>query len=312
MKLLFISSGNALCGISPIVKKQGESLISSGVDLEFFTIKGKGLYSYFKHIFILSKYLKNNIYDLVHAHYSYSAYIASLAGCRPLIVSLMGSDIRSGFIGKSLIHLFSFFSWNNVIVKSLSMKKTTGLKKALVIPNGVDIHKIKEIEKQFANSKAHSTNSAKKKTILFAANPYRKAKNFHLAKKSVAKINVNFKIEYNKLHEEIIEELFKADVLLLTSLWEGSPNIVKEAMACNCPVVSTDVGDVRWLFGDEPGHFITSFDPKDVTEKIKQALGFAEKYGRTHGRQRIIELGLDTNTVAKRIVGVYEEVLQKI
>jgi glycosyltransferase involved in cell wall biosynthesis len=100
------------------------------------------------------------------------------------------------------------------------------------------------------------------------------------------------------------------DVILLTSLHEGSPNVVKEAMACNCPVVSTDVGDVRWLFGDTPGYFITSFDYKDVVEKIKLAINFREKYYQTKGRERIIDLGLDSGTVAGRIIDVYRQVLK--
>jgi len=311
LKILFISSGNASSGISSIVKKQGESLIKSGVDLEFFTIKGKGLFSYLKHIFILHKHLKNNIYDLVHAHYSYSAYVASLAGCKPLVVSLMGSDMVSGLLGKLLIDLFSFLSWNKVIVKSLSMLKTSGLKRALIIPNGVDIDTIETLEKDSHIFKELSSIKAHNKTILFASDPERISKNFNLAQKSIAKINCDLRVVYNKLHEEIINEIIQADVLLLTSLWEGSPNIVKEAMACNCPVVATDVGDVCWLFGDEPGHFLTSFDPQDVADKIKQALQFSEKYGRTNGRQRIIKLGLDADTVANKIIGVYQEVLEK-
>ena len=82
-------------------------------------------------------------------------------------------------------------------------------------------------------------------------------------------------------------------------------------MACNRPVVATDVGDIRWLFGNEPGHFITSFDPEDVAEKIKLALEFSEKYGRTNGRQRVIDLGLDSQTVAKKIINLYKEVLEQ-
>ena len=80
-------------------------------------------------------------------------------------------------------------------------------------------------------------------------------------------------------------------------------------MACDLPVVSTRVGDVEWLFGDEPGHFIAEHDPDDVADKIKLALEFSEKYGRTNGRQRIIELGLDSDSIAKRIIEVYEEVI---
>ena len=98
------------------------------------------------------------------------------------------------------------------------------------------------------------------------------------------------------------------ELVILTSLWEGSPNVIKEAMACNCPIVSTNVGDVRWVIGDTEGCYITSFDPEDVAEKIKLALEFGK---RTNGRDRIIELGLDSETIAKRLIDIYSKVLEE-
>ena len=98
------------------------------------------------------------------------------------------------------------------------------------------------------------------------------------------------------------------DMLLVTSLKETGPLVVKEAMACNLPVVSTDVGDVKWLFGNEPGYYVTSFDPKVVAEKIKLAVEFKEKYEKTNGRERILALGLDSETIAKKIISLYKKV----
>lgn len=97
-----------------------------------------------------------------------------------------------------------------------------------------------------------------------------------------------------------------ADVVLLTSLWEGSPNAIKEAMACNCPVVSTDVGDVREVIGNTEGCYISSFEPRDVAKKIQMALDFSK---RTNGKQSIIELGLDSKTVANKIINIYTKVI---
>ena len=100
-----------------------------------------------------------------------------------------------------------------------------------------------------------------------------------------------------------------ADLLLLTSKHEGSPNIIKEAMACNCPVVSTDVGDVRWVIGNTKGCYITSSNPVGVAQKVMLALEFSEKNSRTKGRERIMELGLDSDTIAAKIIAVYKKVL---
>jgi glycosyltransferase involved in cell wall biosynthesis len=79
-------------------------------------------------------------------------------------------------------------------------------------------------------------------------------------------------------------------------------------MACNCPIVSTDVGDVKWVVGEVEGCFLTEPKIKETSKRIKEALEFAERKGRTKGRERITELGLDSETVAKRIVSIYEKV----
>jgi len=77
-------------------------------------------------------------------------------------------------------------------------------------------------------------------------------------------------------------------------------------MACNCPVVSTDVGDVRWLAGGAEGCFISSDEPEDVAENIRAALSLK---GRSAGRERIISLGLDSGSVAKKLKEIYERVI---
>jgi len=97
-----------------------------------------------------------------------------------------------------------------------------------------------------------------------------------------------------------------ADVLLLTSFHEGSPNVIKEAMACNCPIVSTDVGDVRDIIENTEGCYITTFQPEDIADKIKRALEYGQ---RTKGRENIKHL--DINTVAQRIIKVYKTVLNR-
>lgn len=302
MKVLFISSGNAKDGISPIIKNQGESLIKEGVDVQYFTIKGKGLFSYLKHIRILYKHLSVNRYDLHHAHFSLSACVATLAGCKPLVVSLMGSEMNSGLIIKNMIRLFANLRWDAVIVKSLSMKRRLRISKAIIIPNGVDLNAVKPSISQ--------SDDSSQKTVLFASDPAKYVKNYQLAEKSVSMVEnyqVKLKVVHSISHGDVIKAINNTDVLLLTSLWEGSPNIVKEAMACNCPVVATKVGDIEWLFGDEPGHFISGFELEEVAEKITMALEFSETHKRTNGRNRITELGLDSGTVAKKIVSIYKD-----
>ena len=99
-----------------------------------------------------------------------------------------------------------------------------------------------------------------------------------------------------------------ADILLLTSKWEGSPNIVKEAMACNVPVVATKVGDIEYLFGNTEGYYYTDTDPDKLAGKINYVLNNDIK---PNGRQRIIDLKLDSESIADEIIQLYQEVLSK-
>ncbi len=308
MKVLFVCSGNPEFGISPIVRNQGESLRNNGVELDYFTIKGKGFKGYLKNVLMLKSFLKSNKYDIIHAHYSLSAIVASLAGAKPLIVSLMGSDIQARLFWRLIIKLLSKTHWKAIIVKSERMRKQIGISDALVIPNGVDFEKFKPIKKNIAKRKIKFN---EKKHIIFVSNPERYEKNFQLSKTAYNLFDIK-NAELNIVHDvdhDLMPYYYSgADVLVVTSLWEGSPNVIKEAMACNCPIVSTDVGDVKEVIGNTEGCYITSLDPKDVAEKIKMVLAFGKM---TNGRERIIKLGLDSDEIAKKIIDVYKEVLYK-
>lgn len=307
MHILFVSSGNSKNVIDPIMQNQGESLVPLGHQVSHFTIKGKGLKGYIHNVFILNTYLKNNSFDIIHAHYSLSAFVASLAGATPIVVSLMGSDVKAAHSLKYIIKLFAFLSWKTIIVKSKDMKDSSSLTKAHIIPNGVNLEKFRPIDK--GKSLEITKWNIDKKHILFGANPARNEKNFKLAKEAFDLLG-NKNIELHTLvdisNELIPYYLNAADVVLLTSLWEGSPNIIKEAMACNIPVLATDVGDIKELIGNISGCFVTSFEPNDIAEKLNMALVIGKSI---NGRERISELGLNSDRVATNIISVYKEIL---
>ena len=305
MKVLFISSGNSRNGISSITKNQGISLSKIEVDIDYYTIKGKGLLGYCRTIFTLRNYIKNNKYDIFHAHYSLSAIVAALAGCRPLVVSLMGSDVKAMKTYKLIIKLYEYIFWKKTIVKSLDMKRSLGINNVEIIPNGVDFDHFKPLSKHDCQGELKWDTNLKH--ILFAADPSRHEKNYKLAQDSFELIqdgtielhylvdvaNVKMPIWYNA-----------SDVIILTSIYEGSPNVIKEAMACNVPIVSTDVGDVQQIIGDTDGCYICSYEPEDVAYKIKNALAFGKH---TDGRKNIQHL--DSKKIVEKIVSIYNSIL---
>ena len=103
--------------------------------------------------------------------------------------------------------------------------------------------------------------------------------------------------------------MYNCDAFLMTSKTEGSPQVIKEALVCGCPIVSVDAGDVKErLEGVEGCYVVESRNSRDLAEALKKALAFN---GRTNGRQRIIDVGLTNEQVADRIVQIYEKVLRK-
>lgn len=120
---------------------------------------------------------------------------------------------------------------------------------------------------------------------------------------------------------ECVLRMNACDLFALPSHSEGSPQALKEAMAVNCPCLATDIADVRYLFGDEPGHWILRnprktherWDPDkrsldDMVDLLREALVFKS---RTKGRERILKLGLSNEQVAKRIIKIYEQVVSE-
>lgn len=109
--------------------------------------------------------------------------------------------------------------------------------------------------------------------------------------------------------DQVTALMYNCHALLMTSKTEGSPQVVKESMACGCPIVSVDVGDVaERTSGVEGCYVVTSREPKDIAEALQKALAFN---GRTNGRERIMEMGLSNEQVAKQLEGIYENVLGK-
>lgn len=307
MNVLFVSSGNSKEGISPIIRNQGESLEKSGVNVAYFAIKGKGFRGYLKNVKVLRKFLKDHNFNFIHAHYSMSAFVASLAGAKPLIVSLMGSDVKSEKLFKIFIHLFNKFSWKKIIVKSEDMKTSLGIKNANIIPNGVDITLFKPLNQ--SDCKKELKWDLNKKQVLFAANPNNYVKNYPLASQSFSLLdNPNYELKdlVGIPNKQIPLYMNAADLVILTSFWEGSPNVIKEAMACNRPIICTDVGDVSVLFDNVEGcHIIKENNKEELAAMIEHSLN---NYSFSDGRKKLKLMKLDSENVAMELIKLYQEI----
>ena len=305
-KVLFIASGNHGV-VSPVVGNQAEALMSEGVELEWYLLKGKGIKGYLKNVKPLRKYLKEHQCDAIHAHYSLSAFVASLAGAKPLVVSLMGSDVKAAGWYKFIIRLFAAFGgWKSIIVKSNDMYRSLGIKRAIIIPNGVNMERFKPMS--IVDSRKYLGWDPKKKHILFPANASRPEKDYALAEAAVAHIpNAELHAFENTPNAETPYWYNAADVVLMTSKWEGSPNAIKEAMACSRPIVATNVGDIAERTSGVDGCYTVSIDDRlKMIDELAKAIEEALKFEKTKGREKVIADQLDRHIINQKLMALYE------
>lgn len=305
MNVLIVCSGNS-GKISPFIKEQVESLKKVGINTEYFLIIGRGLTGYLRNYQRLLTKIKKDKFHLIHAHYGLSGCLCVLQKRLPVVTTFHGGDIDIFYI-KPFSILAMLFSRKNIFVNNSDLNRSNLFirNNACVIPCGIDLKTFYPINNKLAFFKKHKLNK-NKKNILFSSSFTRKVKNFSLAQKSLKEIKQDtFIKELDGYTREEVNELMNiSDMLLVTSKREASPMVVKEAMACNLPIVSTDVGDIKEIIRNTLGCYIASKKPKDLAIKINCALNFNK---RTNGREKINKL--EINYIASEIIKVYRDVL---
>ena len=314
MKVIFVASGNKTVGqVSSFVQSQYDSLVEAGLDMILFPVVGHGIKAHLRAAIELRRIIRQEQPDVVHAHYSVCGHVAAMARVllqrKPkLVVSILGSFPTHSKKWR-LVRFCIRHIWDETIVKSQRTARQLG-EDVSIIPNGVNLDMF--CPQDHLDARARVGFDADKRYVIWCSHPDRVEKNYALAQAAVELVkkeqdNVELLPIYNKTPQEVVQYMNAADCLLLTSVQEGSPNVIKEAMACNCPIVSTDVGDVRErLTGLDGCHIL---DEKDMhsTENLAILIRKAIHYGkRTEGYNRIINDQLSIQQIAKRIIECYE------
>lgn len=307
MKVLIVCSINSGI-IPPFISDQVKALLDLGIQVDYFTIRGKGITGYLKNLPNLKRKITNYRPDIIHAHNVYSSLLSILQRKVKVVITFHGSDInqRKSRIISMVTSIFSTISI--YVSEELALKAKS--KYPNIIPCGIDFSLFYPRDRTSVRNKLGLHDSVK--YVLFSSGFERIIKNYPLAKRSVEYLETNsqYKIEMielkNYTRNEVALLMNAVDVALVTSFAEGSPQFIKEALACNCPIVSTDVGDVRKVIDNTSGCYICSYDPKDVAEKILKSLMNGTK---TIGREKIKYL--DNKLIAKRILSIYKKVLDE-
>ncbi len=269
----------------------------------------KSVINYMVSIFQINWHLMWNKYDCIHIHYGLSGLFLVMNPVinTPVFLTLHGSDIDrdakkpvASFISRQVCRrVQKIFVVNERMKEMLPACCHT---KVEVLPCGVDT--------SFFYPDPEQVESAGKITIGFPSDKNRKEKNYPLFKKIVDELAKKYPLTsfvfHNITRTQVRDGLNKIDVLLMTSTNEGSPQIVKEAMACNIPVVSTDVGDVRRLLGGVRNcYVIEGFNVCGFIDPLERIINLEKENRKSDGRAKILKMGLDQKAIAERIMNHY-------
>jgi teichuronic acid biosynthesis glycosyltransferase TuaC len=304
------------------VKSQVDSLIEAGLEVEVLhPAPGPAPLRYIKATTEIFLKALTGRCDIIHGHYGLWGVATRLQWFKPVVVSFWGDDLLGtvtadgGHSKKSLGVVWISRKLCNlvdaVIVKSEQMKQAAGgpQEKIYVIPNGVNFAQFRPIPR--AQARAQLGWDRDRFYVLFGNNPKIPVKNFALAKAAIERLrerglNAELVVANGLPHDTVVLYMNASNALLLSSVAEGSPNVVKEAMACNIPVVATNVGDVLNVIGRTEGCSVCEHDAEALAEGLEKALRHSK---RTTGREDIQHL--DNAVVAQQVINVYKKALGK-
>lgn len=292
------------CHYAPFITEQVEAIKKQGVDCEYYGINGKGIAGYLLQFPGLMRAIRKFRPDLIHAHYGLCGLLANYQRRVPVITTYHGSDINVPKVfrlSKKSIRRSRF----NIFVSQKNIDIANPQKDFALIPCGINLEDYPIIVKSEARRQMglHSA----EKCVLFAGAFDNRVKNAPLAQEAMRMLPEAKLIELKGYTRPQVATLMQAvDAFLMTSFTEGSPQVIKEAMACGCPIVSVDVGDVRERIEGIPGCYITNRDAESIAGKLKDAIAFD---GRTLGRMAVVDSGLSNDSIASRIISIYKSLV---
>jgi teichuronic acid biosynthesis glycosyltransferase TuaC len=321
---MYPTSEHAVSGV--FVEQQVRSLRQLGVEVEVTHVDRRALgpRAYLR----LGPRLRQAVETVQPAlvHVSYGGVMADLATRavrdRPVIVHYRGSDLlgsqTEALLRRLTIQLGVVASRRAAVRAAGVIVVSENLRAALptrvanaevwVVPSGIDLNRFAPLDQD--QSRTLLGWPSGRKHILFPASPSRPEKRYQLAQSAVAELRAKgWDVDLHHLdgvaHAEVPTWINASDVVLLTSAHEGSPNAVKEALACNVPVVAVDVGDVRQRLVSVQGCYVAAPRVDDLADKLGLVLSSGR---RVDARHTLAELSLERT--AERLLEIYRTVLQ--
>ena len=302
------------------IVQQADYLREAGVEVEVFPLRAEGHpFNYVKAWRALRTAHRLDDFDLIHAQFGQSGLPAWRAGL-PLVVTFRGSDVlgvvgeRGRYTARGLVlrrisrTVARWAAAVIIVAEHLAAALPRGVTPH-VIPSGLNLDLYRPMPRQDARRQLGLP--LDKPLVLFGANPAIVVKRYPLAQQALQTIREPQDVEIVALtgvpREQVPVYMNACDLLLMTSKHEGSPNVVKEALACNVPVVSVDVGDVRQRIGTVEGCILCSDDaPETIGAAVATVL---RRRPCINGREAVRDL--DERLLAQKVIDIYRAVLDK-
>lgn len=318
---MFFEPG-ALSARGIFVTQQRDALLATGkVEIETELVaQGRGPLDYVGSNARVRARWDRGRFDLLHVHYGLTglATLMMPSSC-PMIFTFYGSDVNHP-VQRTLSVATARRAIRRIFVaRRLAEQWPDG--RNVVIPNGVDFDVCAPRDRE-AVCRALGLDPSKR-FVLFGAHPDNAPKRYELFRAALEHVQrlvpgacELILTEAGQTYERVVAKLNAADVLLFTSRrgTEGSPTVVKEAVAVGLPVVSTDVGDVREvLAGVTPGG-VVDWPPGAganggwVEDLARRVVATLEAKGRSNGREMRPELR--SENVAARVLALYEDAVR--
>lgn len=303
----------------PFVEEQVNALQALDVECVWHLIAGRGWMSYLRDVVKLTRDIRCIKPDVIHAHYGISGFytclvvrLIGLARKIPVVVTYHGSDINKPKVRKISQCAIRMANYNIFVSPKLAEKVPVGVN-SQTIPCGIDWEDWPEINKEEARKQMGL--EIGQKYVLFSSDFQTEVKDPELAKQAIEYCRLEIgDLELLELkgytRAEVNRLMHAVDVCLMTSKTEGSPQFIKEAMACGCPIVTTRVGDAKYVIGNTEGCYFTDNNAEDCAKQLMSALRFAEQHNRTKGRERMKQLGYSNDIIAQKIKAIYTELIK--
>jgi glycosyltransferase involved in cell wall biosynthesis len=327
MRILTVTS-LYLSGHGNFVAEQVRALRASQVDVDvlFFDPRETRTH-YLRALAPITRAIASGRYDLVHTHHTYTmiqvAVSRRLARSRiPVVFTHHESESLDNGRRTRTLHPTSLLRHSMLVKRNAARRADFVIfvsRKVLealaldwppqeVIPCGVDLQKFRPLDRGTCRSKLGV--DPMRPVIFFPANPRNLRKRFELARQAyelVLQRAPNALLMVGGGIEADAMPLYynAADVMLQTSYSEASPTVVKEALACETPIVSTDVGDTREVLTGAPHCSVCPDSPGELAKQVLLALGHRVNGGPEH----LLRHGLSLEQTAAKVQDVYERVL---